>query len=84
MTCFIYRRLSTLFCIFLTLPIIDIAGAERSFSRVIKSFVRSSVGEDLFNLDCCSRKTSSEVEYSITKSSVTLVERTYTKKADVG
>jgi len=67
-TCSIYPNLSTLYHIFLTLPITS-AVAERSFSRLqhIKSYLRSTMGEDRLSglaLVSTERQLATEVDYN--------------------
>ena len=66
--CSIYPNLSTLYHIFLTLPISS-AGAERSFSRLklIKSYLRSTMNEDRLSslaLISIERHFAAEVEFN--------------------
>ena len=66
--CSIFPGLFTMYRIFLTLPI-NSAGAERSFSRLklIKSYVRSTIGEDRLSglaLITIERQFASEVDYN--------------------
>ena len=66
--CSIYLNLSTLYHIFLTLPISS-AGAERSFSRLklIKSYLRSTMNEDRLSslaLISIERHFAAEVEFN--------------------
>ena len=66
--CSIYPSLSTLYRIFLTLPI-NSAGAERSFSRLklIKSYVRSTMDEERLSglaSIAIERQFTSEVDYN--------------------
>lgn len=66
--CSIYPNLSTLYHIFLTLPITS-AVAERSFSRLkqIKSYLRSTMGEDRLSglaLLSIERELATEVDYN--------------------
>jgi hypothetical protein len=66
--CSIYPNLSTLYRIFLTLPI-NSAGAERSFSRLklIKSYVRSTMGEERLSglaLIAIEKQFANEVDYN--------------------
>ena len=65
--CSIYPTLSTLYHIFLTLPISS-AGAERSFSRLklIKSYLRSTMTEERLSglaLLSIERKFATELDY---------------------